>query len=176
MKKYREKLLTIRKYACKRCSSKFFNNIKLHQHMQNYHQKKFVTKLAKSIFNELVLSIASNTFSQLFSKSFIISSFILSSTFFIIYNVICNISRNIKETNILSKIISKFILSKSSRLSFSMFEFLKNASISFFTFLLIFSLSTRFYITMNNLFVIFNEKSKSLNLSHCQKNQFLLYC
>ena len=45
-KKQKEIRLTI--FACKRCSTKFFNNIKLHQHIQNHYQKKSKSLQASS--------------------------------------------------------------------------------------------------------------------------------
>ena len=67
------------------------------------------------------------------------------------------------------------ILSKLSRLSRFAFKLLKNISISSFTFLSTFLLLIKFYMTMNDLFVMFVEKSKSLNLSLYQKNSYFLY-
>ena len=187
MKKHREIFLEIRKYICKRCLFKFFNNIKLYQHVQNHYQKKF-----KSTFFEIVTTIETiSTFNQivsslfneiiLFSKSFVISSFIsLFTSFLTFFIILFNRIKFIlfifiefilfaiffatsKKQISWAKIISKFISSRLSRLS-RFASKIQLISIS--------SLSTRFYITMNNLFVIFNEKTKSLNLSHRQKNKF----
>ena len=44
--KTKKNRLTI--FACKRCSTKFFNNIKLHIHVQNHHQKKFIKSTVTS--------------------------------------------------------------------------------------------------------------------------------
>ena len=192
MKKHREKLLTIRKHACKRCSFKFFNNIKFHQHVQNYHQKKFATKLVKFIFNEFALFASSNTFLQIFSRTLLISSLTSLSTFFIILSIyiefilfifiefilFATLFTTSKKQIFWAKIVSKSsISSRFSRLSRFVFEFLKSASISLFTSstFLSTSLSTRFYMTMNDLFAMFVEKSKSLNLSQRQKNAFFQY-
>ena len=74
-----------------------------------------------------------------------------------------------------AKIILKSIISsKFSRLSRFISKFLKNASILFAS-TSISTLSTKFYMTMNNLFVMFNKKSKSLDLQHCQKNKSFSY-
>ena len=167
-------------FVCKRCFVKFSNNIKFYQHVQNYHQKKFKSiSFEISTLNEIVLFIFKKltlfvTFSQIFSKSSIISSFISSlislSTFFIIlfvFILFATFHATSKKQIFWAKIISKSISSKSLRLSFSMFEFLRNVSILLFIFLI-----TRFYITMNDLFVMFVEKSKLLNLSYRQKHTF----
>ena len=172
----------IENYICKRCKSKHENNIKFHEYMRTRHAKKLATKLVLFIFKKLALFV---TFSQIFSKSSIISSFISSfisfSTLFIILFTFIEfiLFATSKKQIFWAKIASKSIISsKFSRLSFSILELFRNASISLFTFSSTFSstsISTRFYITMNNLFVIFNEKSKSLNLSHRQMNAFSQY-
>ena len=183
MKKYREKFLETRKYACKRCSFKFFNNIKFHQHVQNYHQKKFkliffeifissevfaliftFNQIVSFIFNELALFVA---FSQMTSKSSLTSSFTSFSTFFIIlftFILFAILFATSKKQIFWAKIASKSIISsKFSRLS-RFASKIQSISTS--------SLSTKIYLTMNNLFIMFNEKSKSLDLSHRQKSLF----
>ena len=141
--------------------------------MQNHYQKKIVTKIAKFISNEFTLFATFSTLSFISFSTFSIILFIfiefaLFATFFAIF----------KKQIFWVKIISKFITSKSSRLSFSILEFLKNVSISLFIFSFIFSqklISNKTYLTMNNLFVIFVEKSKSLNLSYRQKSKLFSY-
>ena len=179
-------------FVCKRWFVKFSNNIKLHQHVQNHHQKKFATKSLKYIFtsfsNELVLFVFNEIVS--FSKQFFISSLISLSTFFIILFTFIEFILFIfiefilfifieftlsalsttlfatsKKRIFWAKIVSKFISSKFSRLSLSILEFLRTISSQIST-------STKTYLTMNNLFVMFNKKSKSLDLSHCQKHTF----
>ena len=169
-------------FVCKRCFVKFSNNIKLHQHVQNYHQKKFATKLLKHIFtsssNELVLFVLNEI--VLFSKSLVISlltssftSFSTSSEIFIEFTLFA-ISLATSKTQIFwATITSKFASSKFSRLSRFVLKFLENASIIFALILTL--ISTRFYMTINDLFVIFNKKSKSLDLSHRQKSKFSSY-
>ena len=44
-------------FACKRCSVKFSNNTKFHQHIQNHYQKKFANKLVEFTSNELAIHI-----------------------------------------------------------------------------------------------------------------------
>ena len=155
--------------------------------MQNHYQKKFAIKLAKYIFTSFFNKLVSFIFNEivLFSKQFFISSFtslfISSKIFvefilftFIEFILFATFFTTLKKQIFWTKIISKSISSKFSSLLFSIFEFLRNTSISFFTFLSI-ALSMRFYITINNLFVIFNERIKLLNLSHRQKSKFFSY-
>ena len=80
--------MTIRKYVCKRCSTKFFNNTKFYQHIQNYHQKKsikFADEIAKITTNEIAKFI-SNEFVKIttneFAKITSIAIFATISTFF----------------------------------------------------------------------------------------------
>ncbi|KAG7005490.1 hypothetical protein G7Y79_00019g046700 [Physcia stellaris] len=40
LKNHHDELMAMRKHACRRCSAKFSNNTKLHQHIQDHHQKK----------------------------------------------------------------------------------------------------------------------------------------
>ena len=141
--------------------------------MHDHHQKKFVTKIAKFIFSE-------STLFAIFS----ISSFTSSSTFFITlfifieFILFATLFETSKKLIFWAKMTSKSITSsKSSRLSLSILEFFRNAFrialISSSNIASIFaSSSTRFYMTINDLFVMFNEKSKSLNLSHRQKHTF----
>ena len=59
-KKQKKIRLTI--FACKRCSAKFFSNIKLHQHVQNHHQKKIeksANEISKSTSNESAIITSS---------------------------------------------------------------------------------------------------------------------
>ena len=164
--------------------------------MQNHYQKKFATKFLKHIFTLSFNEFVSFVFNEivLFLKSLVIllfislftSSFTSSTTFFILFLmlsiilfifILFAISRATSKKSIFwAKIISKSIISsKSSRLSFSILEFLKSALITFSIFSSTFLSSTRFYITMNNLFVMFIEKFKSINLMHRQKNEFFSY-
>ena len=140
-------------FVCKRCFVKFSSNIKLHQHVQNHHQKK------SSIISSFISSLTS------FSTFFIILSIFIKSILIAIF--FATSKKSIFWTKITSKSITS---SKSSRLSFSIFESLKNASIIFASTSTL--TTTRFYMTMNDLFVMFVEKSKSLNLIHRQKNSF----
>ena len=100
LKKYHEEFFEIKKYVCKRCLFKFFNNIKLHQHVHDYYQKKFkstffevftISEIFALIFTfDQTISSLFNEF-NLFSKSFVISLFtsffisskILSSLFYL---------------------------------------------------------------------------------------------
>ena len=168
-------------FACKRCFVKFLNNIKFYQHVQNHHQKKFAIKFAKHIFtfssNELVLFVFNEI--VLFSRQFFISSLIsLSTLFIILFTFIESILFATSKKQIFwTKIASKSIISsKSSRLSISILEFLKSTSIIFSSISSQISTSTKtylkIYLTMNNLFVMFFEKSKSLNLLYRQKHTF----
>ena len=138
--------------------------------MQNHHQKKS-QKLVSFIFNELALFV---TFSQKFSISSLISLFISSkiSIVFILFISIesilfATLFTTSKKQIFWAKIVSKAILSKLSRLLRFVFKFLSIILLSIFSQI---SISTKTYLTMNNLFVIFVERSKSLNLSHRQKN------
>ena len=66
-KKQKKIRLTI--FACKRCSVKFSNNTKLHQHIQNHHQKKKIaSESAKFISNEFA-TFSSNEFAKSSSNS-----------------------------------------------------------------------------------------------------------
>ena len=123
--------------------------------------------------NKLALSKEFILFLKSFVTSLLISSLTLSFTFSIIlftFILFVTFHATSKKQIFWTKIVSKFISSKLSRLSLSIFKFLRNASISFFTFS-----TTRFYMTMNDLFVMFAKKSKFLNLSYRQKHTFFQY-
>ena len=71
-KKQKEARLTI--FACRRCSAKFPSNIKLHQHVQNHHQKKTeksASEIAKSTSSESAI---------ITSSEIVISTFLFTST------------------------------------------------------------------------------------------------
>ena len=121
-KRLKKKRLKV--FVCKRCFVKFFNNIKLHEHIRNHHAKKF--------------KVALFTFSISFT---LLALFIIFVAF-----------------NMSSQIFSKFLLT----LSFT----------SLVLFATSFSTSKKIYLTMNNFFVMFIEKSKSLDLQHRSKNSF----
>ena len=195
MKEHREKFLEIKKYVCKRCSFKFSSNIKLHQHVHDYYRKKFKSTFFEVFTTNEVFALTftfkkfvSFLFNQvvLFSKQFFISSFTSFSTLFIILftfiefilfvTSFATFFAILKKSIFWAKMTSKIIISsKFSRLSFSIHEFFKNVSISLSIFSSTFLSSTRFYITMNDLFVMFFEKFKSINLQHRQKNKFFSY-
>ena len=112
LKKHYETLMMFRKFVCKRCFVKFFNNIKLHEHIRTKHAKKFkkissnekftiafATSKTSIFWSEIVSRSKSNTFSRIsiassksrifqsrFSRISIVSSksqqFINNTTFF----------------------------------------------------------------------------------------------
>ena len=170
IEKTRIKKKRVKVFACKRCFVKFFNNIKLHQYVQNHYQKKLIF----SAFNEIVLFAM---FSQKFSTSSFISlsisskiaiKFILSILFIFVEHILfATLFATSKILIFWAKIASKLMISlKLSRLSRFVFKIQSTSTLLLFT---------RFYITMNNLFVMFVERSKLLNLSHRQKNSFFSY-
>ena len=68
-KKQEEVRLTI--FACKRCFVKFSSNTKLHQHIQNYHQKKFAKSASEfAIFSSNSESTSKAMFVQFTSNEF----------------------------------------------------------------------------------------------------------
>ena len=132
-----------------------------------------------STFKKLVLFLFNQIVS--FSKQFFTSSLISFSTFFIILftfiefilfaTLFATFFATSKKLIFWAKIKSKTIISsKFSRLSLSILEFLKSASISLFSLS-----STRFYMTINDLFVMFFEKFKLIDLIRRQKNEFFSY-
>ena len=109
-------------FACKRCNAKFFNNIKLHIHVQNYHQKKFIkfanefakitlttkfasistffftsrTKFVKIISNEFVKIISSNE-STLMLTSFTSFAKSISKFSFFLISFVTSIATSRKQ-------------------------------------------------------------------------------
>ena len=196
-------------FACKRCFVKFSNNTKLHQYIQNHHQKKieksvanefaklssfsFITSSEIVIFTSKITSKALISISTSFSTSKIkIATFtffftlkvqIATSTFseFIMSTTSIATSRkSIFWVEITSRSI---IASKSSRLSISTSKRVSNiakiASIIYsFTSSSIFSQESiskhqnsrirKFYLTLNDLYRMFVEKHKSIDLSQHQ--------
>ena len=56
LKEHHGELMIMRKHVCRRCSAKFPSNTKLHQHIQNHHQKK----AEKSVAIESAMTAPSN--------------------------------------------------------------------------------------------------------------------
>ena len=72
LKKHHDELMIMRKHACRRCSTKFSNNIKFHQHIQNHHQKK----IEKSVAIEFAMIASSNSIT---SNEIAMSTFLSTS-------------------------------------------------------------------------------------------------
>ena len=115
-------------FVCKRCFVKYFNNIKLHDHIRNYYTKK--SKVA------------------LFT-SFISFTSLVVFTLFVVFNI-------------------------SSQMSFILFSTLFTILFAL-SFAIFFSILKKLYLTMNNLFVMFVERFKSLDLLYRSRNSFFSY-
>ena len=116
--------------------------------MQNFNET--LTKTFSFFFIKFIITLQISF--SISSQTFVSNSFVLFATCFAI-----SINRILFATFL--AISKKSILSKFSRISKLIFRF------SIFT-------SKRFYLIINNLFVLFNEKSRFSNLLHYQNNVF----
>ena len=151
--------------------------------MTNHYQKKLKSTFFEVfttseifalifIFDQIISFLFNESMSsqKLFTSSFISFSTLSITLFvsikFILFILFATFFATSKKQIFWAKVISKLISSKLSRL----FRFVSKIAIIFASIS-----STRFYIIMNDLFVIFNKKSKLLNLSHRQKSLFFSY-
>ena len=174
-------------FACRRCSAKYFSNIKLHEHIRDHHAKK-----SKSVSNSSISFISSSTSSESIiflsdssksasqSKTLSISSFSLSQSVIVSLNFISSISIfssfftskrliSLKRSS-LSDFASEFVLKRSESASSISQKSVTMQSTFFFK--SIFATFTKLYLTMNDLFRRFVEKFKSISLQQHQKHQF----
>ena len=182
-KKQEEVRLTI--FACKRCFVKYFNNIKFHEHIRDHHAKKSKSVVSNSItfssisFHSIIFLL--DTSNQVFISTTSSQSIVaLSSTsFFLSFQsiiVLSNFSSNILSSvssnrSLLSNFASEFVFKRSESAS-SIFsqKFVTMRSTSLFK--SIFKTSSKFYLTIDDLFRMFVEKFKSIDLQQHQKHQF----
>ena len=191
--KKQEKIrLTI--FACRRCSVKFPSNIKFHQHICDHHTRKsksavssppifsftfshsavflFDTSNRASIF----FTFSQSIFFSVDSSKSASQSKILFSTFSTSITSLLSTSKQIISSKILffsnsaSEFVSKhskntFICSLTSPFSSSQkFAVMRSTSLC--------NLSSKFYLTINDLFRMFVEKFKSIDLQQHQNHQF----
>ena len=75
----KKKQARLKAFECRRCSIKFYNNTKLHKHVEKHHVKKFKFEIFASIFiSKKATTTFFNTFAQKISK-LILSISILAS-------------------------------------------------------------------------------------------------
>ena len=155
-------------FACKRCNAKFSNNTKLHQHVQDHHQKKstkFADEIAISTSSESALMLASSIDQ---SKSiFNISLFLISSA--------TSLATSKKSTFWVEITSRSVISSKSSRLSISTSKSISKArkissDICSSTSQKSTSKYQKSHLTIDDLFEMFAKKFKELNLLRIKKN------
>ena len=175
-KKQKEIRLTI--FACRRCFVKFSSNTKFHEHIRDHHTKKskFVVSssfiFSISSFTSFYLTIflfdsskfasQSKTLSIFFTFSIsIFSSFssskrVISSKFSFLSNSASEFVSKHSENTIICSFIFSFIFQKFATMR-SIF---------------LYNLFSKLYLTIDDLFRMFVEKSKSINLQQHQKHQF----
>ena len=155
---------------CKRCKQNFNFNNKFHDYIRKHHVRKFVENLNFRIFtSEFTYKIIEKSTNICSSVSFV------SQKLFILFAT----SRNqIFST----KIVSRFVSSNNSNFSIATHKitskFVKIASIndffiSFATFLSMFRKSiSKFHFTIDDLFRMFRENSKSFSLRQHHNRRF----
>ena len=178
-----------KRYICKRCKTKFDNNIKFHEHIRTRHVKK--SKTIVSFFLQISKSIVSSVSESSFfsSSQSVIFSSVTSKLLFlsmITAEIVRERSENVSSISSIAtsrksifwtEIASRSVVaSKLSRFpiatSKSIYNILKKFAIccsltsfiSFRTFT-----SSRFYFIVNDLFRMFVEKSNSFDLQSSQK-------
>ena len=176
--------IKIETFACKRCSAKYFSNIKFHEHIRDHHAKKskFVVSSSFTFFMSFFTSSHLTIFLFESSKS-ASQSKILSISFF-------TFSISIFSLNFSSMISSKFSFTAIKISFFSSFasEFVskhsKNTIICSFIFSFIsqkfaamrstffYNLSSKFYFTIDDLFSMFAEKDMRAKLFAIQNSFF----
>ena len=165
-------------FACRRCSVKFSNNIKLHQHICDHHTKKskFVVSNSFTTFSQSIIFLFDSSKSATQSK---ILSFISSFTFSISIFSSPFTSKRVISSKIssLSGSAPEFV-SKHSENTFicsftSSFISQKSATMRpTFLFKSIFKTSSKFYLTIDDLFSMFVEKDMRAKLFAIQNSFF----
>ena len=158
-------------FACRRCFEKYFNNIKLHEHVRIKHCKK-----SKNF-------ISSASSSSAFSAS--ITSFVTSSTTSTTFVFLSTTSRNsISWVEVVSRSKKSNTSSRLSRLivkydlfTFSSFSHLQSIlqfqkSINNITKRIFITCSKTSYLTVEDLYIMFHEKLKSSNLNVFHTNSY----
>ena len=140
---------TTKLFAYRRCSIKYVNNIKLHQHIRDHHVKK--SKIFKTI------SIIS---SFLFHFAFVSITYFISSmtSFKITWTIIAIKSIISKFSRLFKLIILIFTFSQTS----SQTSILKHQSIK----------NIKSYFIVTNFYVMFHEKIRIKNLKIIQIDKF----
>ena len=128
-------------FACKRCSTKYFNNIKLHEHVRNHHAKKSkfaISSVATSFFtfSQSIIVLSFISFSFTFSHSIVflfdISNFVITSKFQQTIIILSNISSFTFFHSIISSFrTSKRIISSKFSSIATKFSFLSNSASKF---------------------------------------------
>ena len=182
-KKQEEARLTI--FACKRCSVKYSSNIKLHEHIRDHHAKKSKFAVSNSTTTSSI-SFHSTVFlfdtsNQVFtfttsSQSIVVlsstSSSSSSQSIIVLSNFSSNISSSVSSNrSLLSNSASEFVLKRSESASSTFSQKFATMRSTFF-FKSIFKTPSKLYLTIDDLFRMFVEKSKSIDLQQHQKHQF----
>ena len=165
LKEHHETLTLAKKHACRRCSAKFFNNIKLHNHVRDHYTKKSINNEKSSI----ILSVSSSILSISFVMSIAITSFVTTFTtskISISWTEIVSRSMTPSKSSRLSRFTLKYDLFTSSSSSILLHQKSINQTTKrFFT--------TRFktsYLSMQDLYIRFHEKFRSSSFSTMQQH------
>ena len=193
-KKQKETRLTI--FACRRCSAKFSSNIKLHQHIQNHHQKstKSADEIAKSTSSELA-KIISNEIATFTISASTSKAVIAMSTFFATFSsssesalMLTSFVSHSESIFIFSFFLISFATSNAtSRKSIFWVEIVsrsvKASVVCSFTSSSIFSQKSvskhqhqKFYFTIQDLFEMFDEKLKRTDFLHIKQHIKKIEC
>ena len=176
-KKQKEVRLIV--FACKRCSAKYFNNIKLHEHIRDHHAKKSKSvsnsstfSISFSISSQSILFLFENSKSASQSKILSISFTSSQSIFFSVDNLksasqsktllfisFFSFSQSIIVSSNFSSKFSSFISSKRSFLSNSASEFVfkRSENASSISFQKLAAMRSTFFF--KSIFKIFSKKS-----------------
>ena len=161
-------------FACKRCSVKFSNNIKFHQHICDHHTKKsksvvsnsfiFSFSFFTSFFRSILFSFDSSKFatqSKILFISFFTFSISIISFFFTSKRIISS------KRSSFSNFASEFVSKRSKNASQIYYQKLVTMRSTFFC-----NLLSKFYFTIDDLFSMFVEKFMKTKLFAIQNSFF----
>ena len=180
-KKQEEARLTT--FACRRCFVKYSSNIKLHEHIRDHHRKKSKSVVSSSstssisfestVSSKSIISLSDSSKSASQSKILSTSSSSRSvSIFSSLFTSKRVISSNISS---LSSSASEFVLKRSESASFTSSSSSSQKSVTMRSTLLfksIFATSTKFYLTINDLYIMFAKKFMRAKLFSSQNSSF----
>ena len=176
-------------FACRRCSIKFSNNTKLHEHIRDHHAKKSKFAVSNSTISSFTSSSTSShstiflfdTSNQIFtsttsSQSIVILSFISSSSSSQSIIVLSYFSSNISSSvssnrSFLSNSASEFVFRRSESASSAFSQKFVAMRLTHF-FKSIFEIFTKFYLIIIDLYIMFVEKFMRAKLFSSQNSSF----